>query len=644
MRLLTCIVLTVWFSATAVSQIGAPLTVYEPDPAETDTLDGPHRSRLSFERLLSSYQWNLTHRTYIRTDRWFLLFDERFKSTLIRTDRNFLKDQQEMRIQGGRNITEKLDVRINASSLFLSDNQITGLNDAAINSAHGGFGYSLYPGLVFSPHIGYMSDRQSDRTDKGISYLARLQGTDLEPMEALHMHIDAQYFLNKIDPRETSQHFLYVSGDREFEGQTYAGFRSYYTSSRREFYFPADQPTQNIFAALMNIDRRLDRRTGFSGELQYELNPSLIGRFSTHLDSRTVTRDYAYKQTSIPSLYLFNTAVDEFTINLQVSMRYYLGNTFNGFTYMTYAERSEEHSVGSTPQVIPQVFYERRVESEFIKNNITRRTMLGTFGNIRMHRNHRISFSGSASIFRYDTPSPQNYDDRDELRIFGNIVSRHDLNRYVTLQLNMDLMFNHIVYLRSQRSANNNKNRVLRFSPSVTYSPVDWITSTNAFEVLANYTVYDFEDRLLASRSLSYRQMGWLDSTRVHLSESISLSMFSHYRRFERGELRWADFSERPVTSFEELTVIVGIRYELNGGDVAFTGGIRYFRQDRYRFERSDRIFETRFSNSGPVCMIYWKFGRTYLLTINGWYERQFRDGDHVSSIPNISVDIHARF
>jgi hypothetical protein len=642
---LTCILIV---TTTCIIKLNAQITgpAFTRDPVliEQDTAGGPHHSRLTFERLLSSFQWNFTHRTSFFSERWFLMLDEQFRSTLIRTDRNFLKDQQELRMLAGHRITDRFDIRMQGSSLFLSDDQITGLNDAGINSAHGGFGYVLYPGLTLAPLIGYVSDRQADRTDKGLSYLARLQGSDLELMDEFFMHIDAQYLLNKVDPRETAQHYVYLSADREFEGQTYAGFRTYYTSSRREFYFPADQPTQDIYMILTNIDRRNDRRIGTSGEMQYEINPSLIGRFTAALDWRNVTRGYHYQQTVVPSQYLYDTAVDEFMINLQLSMRYYLGRTLTGFTYISYSERAEEHTVSGIPSSIPPVFYERRIENEFIKNNISKRTTVGTYGNIRMHAAHRFLYSGSASILRYDTPSTLNFDDRDELRIFSTLGTEHDIGRYVKLRLGIDLTYSHIVYLKAQRSANNNKNRVLRFIPSVTYSPFPWLTTTNGFEVLANYTVYDFEDVVSNLRSLSYRQVGWLDSTRVNLSKSTSLSVFSQYRRYERGELQWKGFSERPVTSFEELTLIAMLRYELFDGDVAFAGGIRYFRQDRYRYEVRDRIFETRFINSGPICSVYWRIGRKYLLKLNGWYERQSRDGRTLISIPNLSVDINTRF
>jgi hypothetical protein len=42
------------------------------------------------------------------------------------------------------------------------------------------------------------------------------------------------------------------------------------------------------------------------------------------------------------------------------------------------------------------------------------------------------------------------------------------------------------------------------------------------FEVLANYTVYDYEQKLLW-RGFSYRQFSWVDSTRIDLAHNIGL-------------------------------------------------------------------------------------------------------------------------
>ena len=611
--------------------------------AIVDTIQTPNVSSLSFERLLSSYQWAFNHYTDYVDDQWFLKVEERFRSSLIQTDRRFIKDQQELRVSGGRRLNDYVDVRVSGSSLFLSDNQITGLNDAAISQAYAGLGFRPINNLTIAPFVGYTVDRQAENTDRGLSYLARLQGENIEFAEAF-FNIDGQYSLQKVDPRTTANHFIRIDVDREFDAQTFVHLRTYYTHSRREFYFPADDIVQNIFDVSMNIDQRFDNRVGVAGEMQYALRKNIFGFVSSSIDWRTVTRGYFYQPTTPFTSYLFDTSVDEFSMDIRVGLRYSVGERFSGTSHIAYNERSEEHRLVSVDPIIPPTFVEERAGSEFIKNNIAQRTTLATQGNLILAPGHRLFFAGSSSILRYDTPSPRNFDDRDELRIFFYTGSRHDLNRYLTLNVAIDLFMTHVVYLRAQRSANNNWNRVLRLTPALIYQPVEWFKTTNAFEVLANYTVYDFEDMVSGLRSLSYRQIGWIDSTRVLLSEKTRLNFFSHVRRYERGELRWRSFSERPVHSFEEVTLIASVQYDIQPGTIAFAGGIRYFNRNRYRYRERERELETQLRNFGPTCFIYWNINRRFNLTVQGWYEMQYRDSVYFSSIPNVSIDIGARF
>lgn len=627
----------------ALSQFPDATDVEEADPVVHDTTSAPHVSSLTFERLLSSFQWNLTHRTNYVRNQWFLVVDERFRSSLIRTDRTFIKDQQELRIRGGRRFNDQFDVRVSGSTLFLSDNQITGLNDAAISNAYIGIGFTPLPQLTVAPHIGYTTDRQAERTDRGISYLTQVYGRGLEFAEAF-ITLDGQYSLQRVDPRTVANHFIRVSIDRQFDAQTFVGVRSYYAYSRREFYFPADDATQDIFGVSMNIDQRFDRRVGSAVEIQYALRPNLVGFVVTSIDWRTVTRGYMYQPIMPITSYLFDSSVDEFSLNVRVGMRYSVGNWLQSISHITYSEQSEEHRIVSVDPAIPSSFVEERAAGEFRKNNISRRTTLATQGSIRLAQGHHVSFAGSSSILRYDTPSPMNFDDRDELRIMAFAGTHHELNRYLTLTLSVDLSVTHLVYLRAQRSANNNWNRVLRFSPTITYQPFEWFTTTNAFEVLANYTVYDFEDIVIDLRSLSFRQVGWIDSTRVSLSKNTRIDFFSHFRRYERGELRWRTFSERPIHSFEEITLTASLRYDVQPGAIAFAGGIRYFNRNRYRYVERTREFDTQLRNFGPTCYVYWAIDRRFTMVIQGWYELQFRDSEYYSTIPNVSIEIGARF
>jgi len=110
----------------------------------------------------------------------------------------------------------------------------------------------------------------------------------------------------------------------------------------------------------------------------------------------------------------------------------------------------------------------------------------------------------------------------------------------------MDLTLFHLVYLDRDQSANNNWNRVIRFSPSVEYMPSPWFRTVMRTEALANYTVSDYEQQVASIRSFSFRQVLWSDSTTMRLSERIQCNFSGSLRIFEHGTLRWQEFKENP--------------------------------------------------------------------------------------------------
>ena len=227
-----------------------------------------------------------------------------------------------------------------------------------------------------------------------------------------------------------------------------------------------------------------------------------------------------------------------------------------------------------------------------------------------------------------------------------SIGTTHHASRYLDLALGIDGTLSHVVYLFSQRSANNNYDRVLRLAPMVTYRPTKDIISANTFEVLANYTVYDFEEQVSNVQSFSYRQYGWLDSSSIQVNRRIGLDFFSYLKLYERGQLKWSDFSERKENSYVDRTLATQVRFSPQDG-LVFALGLRYFSQSRYAFTGAIRNLDAYFRSIGPTCMISWDIGQYSRLMFQGWYERQTVTGSQPlaqesrRSVPNFSMNIN---
>jgi hypothetical protein len=216
----------------------------------------------------------------------------------------------------------------------------------------------------------------------------------------------------------------------------------------------------------------------------------------------------------------------------------------------------------------------------------------------------------------------------------------HQFNNHLSLRLAADVTLSHLVYLKSVQSANNNWNRVIRLSPIVVYTPVDGFRTVNQAEVLGNYTVYDFEDQGALTRSFSFRQASWLDSTSVRMTQLLSATFVGEIRVYERGILMWRDFKERPQNFFVERTYWPRLRYVPTPG-LSLELGYRYFSQDRYKYQNATRILDHQLESSGPTVALDWAGTGFQRVVFEGWSETQQQDGQVIRTIPNLSLKVY---
>ena len=159
------------------------------------------------------------------------------------------------------------------------------------------------------------------------------------------------------------------------------------------------------------------------------------------------------------------------------------------------------------------------------------------------------------------------------------------------------------------------------------------------FEVLANYTVYKFEDQLAIARSFSYRQFAWLDSTTVDLTGRIGLDFFAYFKIYERGQLDWEEFTERLESSFLDRTLALQLRYQ-PGAQLLLAVGFQYFSQSRYSHEEGTRSLASFLRTVGPTCLVAWEVGRHGRIDFRGWYEQRTLADGSTRTQPSMTLNL----
>lgn len=613
----------------------------DPGVSFADSLFRRNAASILFERNLNTFNWAGT--VWVDTSAFGnrIRLSETFTSNIILLEsggsspQRLRSDQNQMLLQLQRPLNGELAVRGQWSSLLYSDRKAVGLSTASINSVLGGFDYTPLPWLVLSPLAGHRWDNQIDVRDRGLSYNigARTRNVDID---GYHIAGSGQFARDILDPRVLEKHFARFGAQKAFFGATRDSIEAGFSRTRREFYTSAsgalESRSENIFS-LVNL-------------LDYELDPSFITSFFVSLYNRNLNKDYRPVMDLARAPAQYNTGIEEFKLDAFVQGVHRTEDGFAASLRLSHSERTERHFARSATSgflrdtSVTPLTERQAQEQEQTKDNLARRTSLAGTLEVPVSYSDTIIVSGAASILRYDTPSEANVEDRDELLVAMSLTSAHQLSQYLHISFTLDGNLNHIVYLFGERSANNNINRVLRFSPRAVYRPFSFLTTMNRFEVLANYTVYDFEQLAGDVRSFSYRQFAWVDSTSLELSRSIGLDFFLYLKLYDRGQLNWSEFKERRENSFADKTYAVQIRYMPEPG-ILFALGMRYFSQTRYSYSGEQQTLDSFLRSVGPTCVILWQVSPYSEVGVRGWYEhRRLADGA-TQSLANMTLNIN---
>lgn len=595
-------------------------------------------SSLGFDRTLNTFTWNGS----LFLDREFNGIEFKLRQTLhsrlIRTDPLSIQDEYDDSLQIATPIIDRWKFLAQQVSSIVADNRAIDLTKLAQHQFMVGVRVSPYPRLSLGAMAGYEIDAQQDERDEGFAYQALADASDMRFEEfrgTLHGHW-AQSLLTRLKPASAS---LDVSVVREFGADARNTILVSYDQLRREFYTPADPDVQRVYQIANNVFRRDASSLEVSDQLDYRTSDQMQFVFRGGVLNRTIDRGVNFKVFTLTSNPLLDTRIQELQLYGEASTTYQPAYWLGMDVSFSYREREERHSV-TEQDGVPLSILQRQERSELHLENIAQRTSISSQIRTLLSEHDQLNFAGSASILRYDTPDSTNTDERDELLVTVGFQEVHQFNRELSVSLAGDVTLSHLVYLKSAQSANNNWNRVIRFSPGVTYAPNERFRTVNQAEVLGNYTVYDFEDQTSFTKSFSFRQASWVDSTSYQMTGLIGFSFVGEVRVYERGILQWADFKERPQDYFVERTYWPRLTYEVTRSLILGVG-FRYFGQDRYSYQSGAKLLEHQLATSGPTVALDWEGTGFQRFVLEGWNETQRQDGQVIRTVPNISLKIN---
>jgi hypothetical protein len=602
-------------------------------PSSLFSTDSLRRSSLSFNRVLNTYVWGGEFHKEMIEQAWNAEVHQHLQSRLVKANQTAIQDEYQGTIMLSTRILKEWNLQLKNASNVLADNRVIDLGKMAQHQVLAGFEYLPSERINASAAGGYEFNSQEDEGDQGFAYGLGFNAhrVKLDEFAGSLQSSWNQSFLGRRSPRTGDLRLILL---RDFGGGVDDSLAISYGTQRREFYTGLSSTDQSAFDVHHNIFRRDASTLEIVNQTNYNLDQNFSFNVSLGLSNRIIERSYRYKDLlNVASL--IDARIQEMQFFGIVTVLWSPLDWLHGDLRFSYTERDEQHSVQDAPRDIIEA---QRLSANRLENT-AQRTMIGTAFTVEVTQNDKIRLLSSISLLRYDTPDISNTDDRDELLVVSGLEIFHRFSSRLRTSVTADLTLFHLVYLRQERSANNNWNRVLRLSPSVEYEPLSWLRTVARTEVLANYTISDYEQQRASVQSFSFRQAMWSDSTIVQLCERIQCNFSGSLRIFERGTLRWKEFRENPEEYFVEKTLWPEFIWS-SSGRMKVGIGFRYFGQDRYKYQDNRRIFIQGIEASGPTFFFEWIRNGSEKITMSGWREEQRDNGTTKAAISNLSIQI----
>ncbi len=625
-------------SATASAQV----------PQLDDTTLLPQTLKATTERLTATHISTLATNYALSGDRVAGRLRARLTSTTTLLDAFSTKDQVDADMDVEYRVPRPMRLFMISTGTLTTDarreGQIPGLNNTAnifigvggrvVDSAENRVGLA----------VGGVYDRQLNEQDVGSGVYGEAKGhLDLA---GYHLYLDGTGHWHNISPRHNSNVSIDTRMERAFEEGGAMQIQGRYELFGTELYLKRNEDTVVNYGGLAydGVQRRSESRLFIGSQLSYPLAEALGLDVSLSLGDQRVGHGELSEGLpplpEIPDPYQYLRR--DLSIGATIEM-YWSPDDADVRLNLEYSTNEEYNTVNADSTVSPTDLAGKR-QTNAQNDYITRQVLLGGHVEYRPSRADTVAAFGSISIFRYDTPSPLNYFDRDEQSIQAQLRYARVFSPYMNFVIYAQAFLTHQVYLSGRNSNDNNWNRVFRLSPSVNYSPGAWFTNSTSAEVLANYTEYDFEGRTQNIRGRSFRELRLRDSMEAVIAGTLRLRAKGDLRIAERGSFSWGQFAESPLertrTEGVEAELLSSLLRNTTFGVGARLSRIKSFRTDPRTLEMVPFSDRTSF---GPTARIETQISSETDVQLSGWWEHRFEESRLVSRVPSLFLTVEMK-
>ncbi len=542
-----------------------------------------------FRQNYNSYTWkaNLNYKTNFNT-RKSLLIQNRYTSNLLRISplQEKWRDDTQFQILYKQPLWRAFDqIYLGESNVFI-DKQTGYANSATTHLLAWGIQTTLLGKLQFKSRFGEKWDKRQGQQDRGFYHQASLR---LNPTlwQGYLNRFQLNWRGNKLGRRRNYDFLMTYKIAKEFYPGTLDSLMFQMNNNRRDYYIS----TNGDLESRREQNRRLLNR--------------LVYPVSRHLQLRQFS-DFYTRTTFISQILNAGTGGQrnrEDTGMHTESELFFRKNRLRTSLGLIYTVQSETYTFSKSIRANPfsgllgmpdnkSSLFEIRSNFSFAPGS-----------------RDRLVFQNSVSRLRYDTPDTLNFDDRDELRTIHLLQWTHFFESGPEFKMGGNVRLRHLVYIYSERSAENNWNRIFNLYSSLKINKSPRFEFKQRAEILANYTDYDFEYQLQQVKSYVFRELAITDSLRWNVFGKTNLMGFYRLEMEENGRLFWDTFAEQPLISRHNHYFSLQVDFPLIRRLRTSVGFQSYFRREwpykmvRNQIQKSSH--SKLFQSYGPVFKIY---------------------------------------
>jgi len=537
-----------------------------------------------------------------------------FISEITKLDKNFARDLMNTNVNTDYVFGKRFSVGTGFQRKTLSDDKNIEVNKLNDSYYYLNFNYFPVKEIKINVKIGIKDDEQIGESASGLSGILL---TEIDRLILSDFKSSGTVNLMNENLIKKKNHIYEISTSvlKEFSTNAENLLNVRFHNYKNDFFIPATQGVIGQYDVTLNTQTRAENLIFIQNNLKYFFLKNFRIHLSGSIISRGYLNEYKYKPEGSSAIFenIYDTKVNENRIEASAKVEFYYKNLIMDLR-LVFSERSEIHELINSSLLLPQQVRElEKIEKN--KNNSGRISSVIINTAYQISNTNSLKLSSSSTLLKYDTDTEENSDDRDELYINASISHLFSNLRNFNLQTSFEINFTTLSYIFKEKSANNNTNKIYRLTSRSEYSPIRNLKTVNSFQVLANYTVYKFEDLLSQVQSYIFRQLYIWDTTRFDITKNFFFNLDGEVKLYEQGQYNDENFSIKPANYYVENKINFNLNYNYGVFTVGF--GFRYFLQDQYIYIEGEKNLRRSYESRGPYANLSLLFNDGSLVFIN---------------------------